>query len=139
MDKRLEKLPMAQAMTAKATMCQVDAAPPRAENLRYERRGVTPLAVRPNAPAAPAHGEPGQPAEQGPLATVVVLPRRQQQTLALLLEGKREKEVADELGLSPSTVHEYVRALYRHFGVSSRAELSAHFLDLAQLAGLPAH
>lgn len=76
--------------------------------------------------------------DAGPLAAVAELPPRQRQTLALLLEGKREKEVASELALSPSTVHEYVRALYRRFGVSSRAELSAHFLDHARLAGPPA-
>jgi DNA-binding NarL/FixJ family response regulator len=62
--------------------------------------------------------------------SVVALSPRLRQTLTRLLEGKREKEVAGELGLSPTTVHGYVRALYRHFGVSSRAELSAHFLGL---------
>jgi hypothetical protein len=32
------------------------------------------------------------------------------------------------MGLSRSTVHEYVMAVYRHFAVSSRAELLARFL-----------
>jgi DNA-binding NarL/FixJ family response regulator len=49
-----------------------------------------------------------------------------------LLEGKREKQVADELGLSPGTVHGYVCTLYRRFRVSSHAELSARFLDFDQ-------
>jgi DNA-binding CsgD family transcriptional regulator len=53
---------------------------------------------------------------------------RQRQTLIALLEGDSEKEVALRLGLSVNTVHEYVTALYRHFDVSSRAELLAHFL-----------
>lgn len=48
-------------------------------------------------------------------------------TLRALLRGLSEKEVAAELGLSPHTVHEYVKALYRRLGVTSRAELFARF------------
>lgn len=77
-----------------------------------------------------AGGEHGASPGQSGGASIVALSPRLRQTLARLLEGKREKEVAGELGLSPTTVHDYVRALYRHFGVSSRAELSAHFLGL---------
>jgi len=47
------------------------------------------------------------------------------QTLRLLTRGLGERQVAAELGLSPHTVHEYVKTLYRHFGVSSRGELLA--------------
>ena len=54
-----------------------------------------------------------------------MLPRRLRQTLALLLEGQTEKQVAARLQLSPATVHQYVTALYRRFGVRSRAELMA--------------
>jgi DNA-binding CsgD family transcriptional regulator len=50
---------------------------------------------------------------------------RLRQTLACLLEGDSEKEVADRLGLSHATVHQYVTALYRRFGVHSRAQLLA--------------
>jgi DNA-binding CsgD family transcriptional regulator len=53
---------------------------------------------------------------------------RQRETLLCLLEGDSEKMVAARLGLSSSTVHEYVKAIYRHFRVSSRAELMAYFL-----------
>ena len=53
---------------------------------------------------------------------------RMRQTLACLLEGDGEKQVARCLGVRPSTVHEYVTALYRHFGVESRAELMAYFV-----------
>ena len=51
---------------------------------------------------------------------------RLRQTLACLLEGDSEKQVADRLGLSHSTTHQYVTALYRHFKVQSRAQLLAH-------------
>lgn len=53
---------------------------------------------------------------------------RMRQTLGCLLEGDGEKQVAARLGLSRETVHVYVKALYRHFRVSSRAELLAQFL-----------
>ncbi len=53
---------------------------------------------------------------------------RVRQTLDALLEGDSEKQVAARLGLSQTTIHEYVGTLYRHFGVSSRAELLAYFL-----------
>lgn len=51
---------------------------------------------------------------------------RLRQTLALLLEGESEKQIAARLKLSPATIHQYVTALYRRFGVTSRAELMAH-------------
>lgn len=53
---------------------------------------------------------------------------RLRQTLACLVEGDSEKQVAARLGLSQTTVHEYVTALYRRFGVHSRGELLAHVL-----------
>jgi DNA-binding CsgD family transcriptional regulator len=53
---------------------------------------------------------------------------RLRQTLACLLEGDSEKQVAARLGLSPTTVHEYVTALHRRFGVRSRGELLAYVL-----------
>ena len=59
------------------------------------------------------------------------LSRRLNETLSLLLEGRSEKEAAAVLGLGARTVHEYVTALYRHFDVSSRAELLAYFIRRA--------
>jgi DNA-binding CsgD family transcriptional regulator len=56
------------------------------------------------------------------------LSRRLGQTLACLLEGDSEKQVAARLGLSQATIHQYVTALYRHFGVRSRGQLLAHVL-----------
>lgn len=58
---------------------------------------------------------------------VVHLPKRQRETLACLLEGDSEKQVAAHLGISFPTAHQYVTVLYRRFGVRSRAELPAHF------------
>lgn len=53
------------------------------------------------------------------------LPPRLQDTLRGLANGRSEKQIAADLGLSPHTVHEYVKALHRHFGVQSRSELLA--------------
>jgi DNA-binding CsgD family transcriptional regulator len=57
---------------------------------------------------------------------------RLQQTLARLLAGDSEKEVARHLGLSRHTVHHYVVGLYRHFQVSSRGELLSQYFRLAR-------
>jgi DNA-binding CsgD family transcriptional regulator len=56
------------------------------------------------------------------------LPRREKETLACLLEGDSEKQVAARLGVSYATTHEYVKSLYRRFGVRSRGELLAYLL-----------
>lgn len=53
---------------------------------------------------------------------------RQSATLTALLEGDSEKQVALRLGISNSTVHEYVTSLYRSFSVHSRGELMAYFV-----------
>lgn len=59
------------------------------------------------------------------------LPSRLRQTLAYLLEGDSEKQVAARLGLATTTAHQYVTALYRRFGVRSRAQLMAYALRRA--------
>jgi DNA-binding CsgD family transcriptional regulator len=48
--------------------------------------------------------------------------------LEQLLAGYSEKQVAVRIGYSPHTIHTYVKAIYQHFGVSSRAELLAKVL-----------
>ena len=64
------------------------------------------------------------------LATTLAgaLSRRAAQTLEQLLGGASEKEIADRMGLSAHTVHQYVKTVYRSFGVRSRAELMARCL-----------
>jgi DNA-binding CsgD family transcriptional regulator len=53
---------------------------------------------------------------------------RLRQTLACLLEGESEKQIAARLSLSFATTHQYVTTLYRVFGVCSRGQLMAHVL-----------
>lgn len=57
--------------------------------------------------------------------TLPPLPPRRRQVLDALLEGKSEKEVAKLLKLSVHTVHVHVKAIYKQFGVTTRAELLA--------------
>lgn len=57
------------------------------------------------------------------------LPPRLQQVLAGIKQGLPSKEIARRLNLSVHTVHDYVKELYRRFGVSSRAELLSLWVD----------
>jgi DNA-binding NarL/FixJ family response regulator len=57
------------------------------------------------------------------------LPPRLREILRGLARGHSEKQLAAEAGLSPHTVHDYVKALHRHFGVQSRSELLARCLS----------
>lgn len=62
--------------------------------------------------------------------TVADMAPRLRQTLLCLLQGKSEKQAAIRMGISPATVHEYVKQLHRHFGVSSRGELLSRSIGL---------
>ena len=59
--------------------------------------------------------------------TAAGLAPRLQKTLQCLLEGDTEKQVASRLGLTRQTTHQYVKTIYRHFDVHSRAALAARW------------
>jgi DNA-binding CsgD family transcriptional regulator len=63
---------------------------------------------------------------------VLGLSPRQRQVMAFLLGGDSIKEVSGRLELSEHTVGDYVKQIYRHFSVNSRAELLAHFISGGQ-------
>jgi DNA-binding CsgD family transcriptional regulator len=69
---------------------------------------------------------PQAPAEQR--LTAGELSPRERQTLRHLLSGDSEKQIAAKIGLSPHTVHIYVKALYRSYNVSTRGELLSRFV-----------
>jgi len=52
----------------------------------------------------------------------------QQRVLALLLTDRPEKDIANVLGVSPSSAHTYVRDVLRKFGVSGRKGITALWL-----------
>jgi len=58
----------------------------------------------------------------------VIRQGRLRETLAHILLGRSEKEIADRIGISCHTVHAYVKVLYDRFHVQSRAELMATFV-----------
>ncbi len=62
-------------------------------------------------------------------ATVPQLPPRQKIVLNLLVEGMSRKEIASRLGISAHTANDHVKAIYRHFGVNSQAQLARRFFQ----------
>ena len=58
------------------------------------------------------------------------LSKRVQQTLEYLLAGDTERQVATRMSISVHTVHDYVKVVYAHFGVSSRRELMARWIQI---------
>ena len=76
-----------------------------------------------SVPPPPTHDRPPRPD-----ARIATLPARLRPVLRRLLAGDAEKQAAVKLGLSPHTVHQYTKLLYRAFGVNSRGELLAQFV-----------
>lgn len=71
----------------------------------------------------------GAPAQAVDQALRARLSPRESQTLELLLRGLMDKEIADHLGISPFTVNQYTKSIYRRFRVHSRAALIARLLS----------
>ncbi len=64
------------------------------------------------------------------------LTAREQIILQHLLLGKSVREIAEELGRSPHTVHDHVKSLHRKLGASSRGELVARALGYGEMMSL---
>jgi DNA-binding CsgD family transcriptional regulator len=60
----------------------------------------------------------------GPSPRAGLAPRARD-TLDVLLTGASDKEIAEQLGISPHTVRQYVKTILRAYDVSSRAQLIA--------------
>lgn len=88
---------------------------------------------RPNLKTARSAGEtpaaesPDATESHDPLANLNLSPRLQQ-TLDRLLAGDSEKQIAGRLGISPHTVHTYVKQLHKLLSASSRGELLSKFV-----------
>lgn len=59
------------------------------------------------------------------------LPPRARQILDGLLRGETDKNIAEQLGISPNTVHHYCKLVFRIFDVESRGELIARWFGAA--------
>jgi DNA-binding CsgD family transcriptional regulator len=62
-----------------------------------------------------------------PSAAVPLLARRPRTVFNLLLQGLSRKQIAAGLKISEHTVNDYVKAVYRHFSVSSQSQLIRRF------------
>jgi len=63
-----------------------------------------------------------------PVAEVDSLTKREQEILALLAKGLPYKQIADQLGISRSTVHGHLHAIYGKLHVQSRTEAVVKYL-----------
>lgn len=68
--------------------------------------------------------------ERGLLGSSSALSNRETDTYRLLLTDLSESEIAEKLGLSIHTVHDYARQLYRKFKVKGRVGLMAMVLEI---------
>jgi DNA-binding NarL/FixJ family response regulator len=64
-----------------------------------------------------------------PASDVELLTDREQGILALLAKGLPYKQIADQLCISPSTVHGHLHKIYGKLHVQSRTEAVVKFLD----------
>jgi DNA-binding CsgD family transcriptional regulator len=69
----------------------------------------------------------------GPAESAHWLTAREQIILQHLLMGKSVREIAEELGRSPHTVHDHVKSLHRKLNASSRGELVARALGYMEV------
>lgn len=65
----------------------------------------------------------------GPLIAKAPLTPTERKVLRLLLTKASEKKIAEQLGLAVSSTHQRIVALFRKFGVRSRAELMSLWLS----------
>lgn len=83
-----------------------------------------------DAPPAVLHERTAPTADdaRGPRVTAAKLPPRLRQVLDGLLAGESEKQIALRIDISPHTVHDHVKRLYRTLGVNGRGELLSLFV-----------
>ncbi len=72
--------------------------------------------------------------EPGPAAVDHALSEREREVVSLIATGSTNREIADELFLSPHTVKEYTSGVYRKLGVRNRAEAVKRAQSLGLIA-----
>ncbi len=68
-------------------------------------------------------------APRKPDAESVTLSEREEEILNLLVKGRRYKEIAEALFISPSTVHTHLHNIYEKLHVRSRTEAMVKYLN----------
>jgi DNA-binding CsgD family transcriptional regulator len=66
-----------------------------------------------------------------------VLSRREQEILALLAEGYRNKEIGSILSVSENTIRAHVASLYRKIQVTGRVEAALYYFGKGSKNGRP--
>ena len=97
------------------------------EAIREARAGGVPL--NPQMAAKVARFFQGQAVQE---EGVESLSPRERQVLELLAEGHLYKQIAAKLGLTPDTIHEYIKSIYKKLHVHSRTEAVVKFLGRTQ-------
>jgi DNA-binding CsgD family transcriptional regulator len=78
--------------------------------------------TEPSGPHSPGQGGDASP-DWGQLLAVESLTRREKDVLQLLLDGRRVSSIARSLYLSPQTVRNHLKAIFRKLGAHSQSEL----------------
>ena len=68
--------------------------------------------------------------ESGESVKETMFTRRQMEVLGLVVSGKSNKEIADEIGLTTSTVKMHITGIYKKLEVRSRAEAIVKYNEL---------
>jgi ATP/maltotriose-dependent transcriptional regulator MalT len=72
--------------------------------------------------------------EPGPTSVDAPLSEREREVVSLIAAGSTNREIAEELFLSPHTVKEYTSGVYRKLGVRNRAEAVKRAQSLGLIA-----
>jgi two-component system, NarL family, nitrate/nitrite response regulator NarL len=95
---------------------------------------VTVAAMHVSGTAPPPRGSPESSAPNGE-AEVVLLTLRQQEVFSRLCQGKTNRQVAIELGLSEKTVKAHVTAIFKLLGVANRTQAALAARRIGMIAG----
>lgn len=72
--------------------------------------------------------------------TLLALAPQQTKIVELILYGKTDKDIAEELGLSVPTIRTYLRRTYDRLGASDKLTLVLRIFQIAQsCGGSPSH
>jgi DNA-binding NarL/FixJ family response regulator len=59
----------------------------------------------------------------------IIITERQRQVLTWVVQGKSNKEIAREMGITEGTVKQHLRLLYDRIGIRSRIKIMALYIS----------